>query len=885
MKDRFQRSVSEMNSKMLSVVIVLMMCLPALAVVGPQDGDGQTVPDHPDAPVPDMKGHDGPVCAAGTVLVRDSDFSEDELTVGHTDVRSVYPGSGWYEVTLPEGADEDAAVEELLSTGNFDEVVRDVMMTVPADVLGGPQDGSGDSHLEDMGITEAWDILESEGKDRYGSRDVVVAVVDTGADLKHEALKDNIWVNEGEIPGNGIDDDGNGFVDDVHGWNFCEDNNRIYDTLGHGTHVSGIVAGHVGDTVIGAAPGCTVMPVKISLSSGLMASSDIYAGIRYAVDNGADIVNLSLGGYEGVEYFWNLIEDVGDRCLLTVAAGNDTFCINPEHGGMHKTGVDFLIAHRNVLSVMNAEQGGKTAAESSNYDDIHYGRYELDTYAVGTDIYSCLPGGGYGSMTGTSMAAPSVAGIAALLLTHDPDMTPAELRAAVAMSGDIHPYVDAMGREDAHTMCDAADALNAERRPDIGLLGHREYTEGVTGAVAGKDCRIGIGLVNLGFEAESVVCTLSSDDPYVEVHGGALMFGHMDADSAVEGGFGSAGSLGFDVTVSPDCPADHLLELEVTVSCDGYGPRTYGIAFHTDNTVRLESLTGGRTVMGADRNYVLDHDITVAEGAELVFGEGCQIEFRGTGGHMPVLTVHGTLVMEGSDSSPVVMSSESGASIVLGSPDAVILLDHCTSDGILLGGVGTASEGITVRDSQLAVDLPSVTDAVFRFDAMERSSLTCSVPEVRTGDMFRSMLCTRAVDTVTMDPDSSVTQTLVEVGYGGCRTEFHLAGSIIESVFTNATAIRPGQVSFDADPDTVHEQVCFHNALEPLTPFEDNCRYWKLPTQDIWPFIVDVTRSAIHSLESLSNRVTFTMNGQMSWVGSFQYLQLSSNGVRGSRAL
>ncbi|MCB0371363.1 MAG: S8 family serine peptidase, partial [Bdellovibrionales bacterium] len=143
--------------------------------------------------------------------------------------------------------------------------------------------------LKKINTEDAWDLTQGEG--------VVVAVVDTGLDLTHADIAENVWTNEGEIPGNGIDDDQNGYIDDVHGWDFGDQDNDVDDFQGHGTHVAGTIAavGNNSEGIIGVAPKSKIMPVKGFSSYGGGTTSSLAAAIVYAAMNGADVISNSWG--------------------------------------------------------------------------------------------------------------------------------------------------------------------------------------------------------------------------------------------------------------------------------------------------------------------------------------------------------------------------------------------------------------------------------------------------------------------------------------------------------------------------------------------------------------------------------------------------------------
>lgn len=275
----------------------------------------------------------------------------------------------------------------------------------------------------DAGALEAW---------RYGtgSADVVVAVIDSGVDLDHEDLAENLWVNEGETPGNGIDDDGNGVVDDVHGYDAIANSGNPDDDLGHGTHVAGII-GAVGDNDRGVAGmnwTTRIMPLKFLGPGGGGQTSDAIACIDYILkmkERGANVrvVNCSWGSTERSAALEEAINRaIKSGVLVVCAAGND--------------GVDtdatphYPSAYTNMGILSVAALGpSESLAPFSNYGEL-----SVDIAAPGVDILSTLPDGAYGFASGTSMASPFVAGMAALVASAAPD-TPLELIRARVLDG------------------------------------------------------------------------------------------------------------------------------------------------------------------------------------------------------------------------------------------------------------------------------------------------------------------------------------------------------------------------------------------------------------------------------------------------------------------
>ncbi|MBK1879256.1 S8 family peptidase [Pelagicoccus mobilis] len=252
--------------------------------------------------------------------------------------------------------------------------------------------------LEAIDAPEGW-------KFETDSREVIVAVVDTGIDYRHPDLAANLWTNPGEIAGNGIDDDGNGFVDDVHGYDFGDDDGDIMDTYGHGTHVSGIIGavGNNGVGISGVSWRADIMGVKVMNSRGAIYFDALVEGIAYAVEMGALVINVSLGGgwYDAsLKQIIDFAESQG--VVVVVSAGNDYRSID----AVPKYPASFL--NENILAVGASDSSDRVARFSN------YGSRSVDLFAPGRHVLSLVPGAGYRYCSGTSMAAPFVSGAIAL---------------------------------------------------------------------------------------------------------------------------------------------------------------------------------------------------------------------------------------------------------------------------------------------------------------------------------------------------------------------------------------------------------------------------------------------------------------------------------------
>ncbi|MGD2147809.1 MAG: S8 family peptidase [Anaerolineae bacterium] len=263
----------------------------------------------------------------------------------------------------------------------------------------------------------AWDLFT-------GSQDVVIAVIDMGVDLVHPDLQSQLWTNAGEVPGNGQDDDGNGYADDVHGWDFVNWDGDPQDDHGHGTHVAGIAAATAdnGTGVAGVGFNSGVMAIKAGNgATGSVRYSAIAQSLYYAADNGADVINLSVGGYTSVSYLRDAVNYAWSKgCVLVGAVGND-----------NTDSRFYPAAYDNVIGVSGTTQSDAKASWSNYGSQVSvaapgYGIYS--TYWMGTSTY--------GYLSGTSMAAPHVAGLAALLFAQDGSRTNADVRSLVEETAD-----------------------------------------------------------------------------------------------------------------------------------------------------------------------------------------------------------------------------------------------------------------------------------------------------------------------------------------------------------------------------------------------------------------------------------------------------------------
>ena len=258
--------------------------------------------------------------------------------------------------------------------------------------------------LNAIGASTAWNYTT-------GSNQIIVAVVDTGVDYTHPDLAANIWRNTGEVAGNGADDDGNGYIDDYYGYNFNASNSNPMDDNGHGTHVAGIIGG-VGNNATGVAGvnwNVQIMSLKFMSASGSGSTSGAVSAINYAVNMGAKVINNSWGGSGYSAALASAIQYAQSRGVIVVnAAGNSS--TNVDSSPYYPASFNY----GNTLTVAASDQSNNLASFSN------FGSDTVDIAAPGVSIISTINSNRYAYYSGTSMAAPYVAGAAALVWSRNP---------------------------------------------------------------------------------------------------------------------------------------------------------------------------------------------------------------------------------------------------------------------------------------------------------------------------------------------------------------------------------------------------------------------------------------------------------------------------------
>ncbi|MCF6437025.1 S8 family serine peptidase [Pseudoalteromonas sp. MMG022] len=349
----------------------------------------------------------------------------------------------------------------------------------------------------DIDAPEAWDIS-------VGSRDVIVGVIDTGVDHTHPDLAANMWVNPNEIAGDGIDNDGNGYIDDVHGINAITGVGDPMDDQGHGTHVSGTIGalGNDGTGVAGVNHEVSIVGCKFLDASGSGTTSDAIKCIDYLVglrEAGVDIrvSNNSWGGGGFSQALADALTASEEAGILFVAAAGNSAVDNdssPHYPSSYE--------HESVLAV----------ASTTHTDDMssfsQWGLTSVDLGAPGSAILSTVPGGGYSSYSGTSMATPHVAGAAALTLSVNPTLTTAELKAILMDSGDDNAALN--GKVVSGKRLNVANALEAAD-PEPGF--RLSVTPMSQEIVAGESANYNFDVLSVADWTGEIALTVESELP------------------------------------------------------------------------------------------------------------------------------------------------------------------------------------------------------------------------------------------------------------------------------------------------------------------------------------------------------------------------------------
>ena len=488
--------------------------------------------------------------------------------------------------------------------------------------------------LTKIGAPAAWDV-------QTGSPTVTIAIVDSGIDRTHADLQPNLWVNPGEVAGNGIDDDNNGLVDDVHGWDFVNEDNDPADDNGHGTQVAGVAsaATNNGTGIAGACWHCKLMAVKVMSILGTANYSDIAQGVIYAAQKGAKVINLSLGGYsfssallEAVQYALN-----EKNAVVVAGAGNDD------------TDAPFYpAAYTEVIAVAGTDQDDHKSAISN------FGEW-VDLAAPAVDIQTTFMGGSsYGPVDGTSMSAPFVSGVAGLLLSEHSDWSSALVRLQMQHTADpldtLNPsYAGLLGSG----RIDAGSALTTAPHPLLTISEKLVNGDPLGRPTPGESATLELTLTNDWLDAFGVTGKLSTTDATVTITQANADFGSILAGNS------GTGSPAYTFSVALAAGYDHPISFTLQLTANG-GAYTASLAF-TIKTRSAEEQVGGtigeNTTWTNDKTYIVTSNVGVAPDATLTIEPGTDVLFNGEYS----LNVGGQLIADGTEAAPIRFLSNTGS--------------------------------------------------------------------------------------------------------------------------------------------------------------------------------------------------------------------------------
>ncbi len=519
-------------------------------------------------------------------------------------------------------------------------------------------------YLDAYGVKQLWN------KPIVNPKRPVIAIIDTGVDMTHPDIAPNLWTNQAEAEGeSGYDNDGNGFKGDVHGWDFINNTPNVKDFNMHGTHVAGIAAAaNNGIGIIGANPQALIMPISVMQSDGTGDVATIVKGINYAAQNGADVLNMSLGTYANSRALRQALEKAYQTTVIVAAAGNDGKCINSNHHPNPHYGAApmFPAAYSFVLGVQALQQNG-TLAVFSNFDDDGNTfssvttmqdpdgfNYELK--APGTSMLSTIPGGKYKALQGTSMAAPLVAGaISALKMVKQYDTQE-------ILWGDL-----------LHTN-NIAQAYAVTKRPaelDLMKIMYRErkeLTEQTEEDYSG-DGRIDAGetvslypVIRTTFGAASnIKMYLAMGDEFEDPNTVQILTG---ADNKVDFGlhldaYGKGVSLNpLKLEVAENVADGRHIKMKFVATCDETNTIYEGLfTMVVDNVAKLSGLIKNNTTLTSDKIWLVTDQLAINNNVTLTIEPGTTIKFEENKG----ITNFGKLIAHGTPEKPInLLPKESG---------------------------------------------------------------------------------------------------------------------------------------------------------------------------------------------------------------------------------
>ena len=630
---------------------------------------------------------DSDICAEYDL--KDVEFILETKAENTAEKDGMTPYKTFYEATTSE--DVWATVDKLSDNENILSAEPDFVWekTDTTTVAATDEEINAETHFPCMDVTGVWKDCFDPAKKEAPGKGTVVAVIDTGVDYTHKDLADNIWVNEGEIPGNGIDDDGNGYVDDVHGVDFVDGDSDPMDEHGHGTHVAGIIAMTPGNGGgVGVAYGAKIMCVRAGQANGSFASSDIAKAIKYAADNGADVINMSFGGTGRSYLVESALQDAFPSCVLVAAAGNDGLPTNDaKQAGYLFTEDIYPAGYKYVIGVM-ATDNNKSLAYFSNWDFKEGSGCEYEMAAPGVGIYSTLPGNRYACWSGTSMATPNVAAAAAILRSKYTDKSKYSSRyimgqlcsATTSRAYGFRSYPELNIR----------DSLTRQAHPNLTLdevytLDYQDVSSANNGdgiAQPGETIDMGIAVWNRWGAATDVTVEVDaiSDggvaNKYVEFINDEVKLSDVGTFASVNNGFtytdekltGISNPIRFKI--KEGTPNDIQITFNISITAKNGLDESDGNLYSSSasytltvqNGVALSGIINEDMTLTNDKLWIVENNVLIPEGVTVTVEPGTRIQFWSAdpnnkyGANANVyLQVEGRFIAEGTEEQPIEM--------------------------------------------------------------------------------------------------------------------------------------------------------------------------------------------------------------------------------------
>ena len=643
---------------------------------------------------------DSDICAEYDL--KDVEFVLETKAENTAEKDGMTPYKTFYEATTSE--DVWATVDKLSDNENILSAEPDFVWekTDTTTVAATDEEINAETHFPCMDVTGVWKDCFDPAKKEAPGKGTVVAVIDTGVDYTHKDLADNIWVNEGEIPGNGIDDDGNGYVDDVHGVDFVDGDSDPMDEHGHGTHVAGIIAMTPGNGGgVGVAYGAKIMCIRAGQANGSFASSDIAKAIKYAADNGADVINMSFAGTGKSFLVETALQDAFPSCVLVAAAGNDSLPTTEAKRYGYLIAEDFYPAgYKYVLGVM-ATNNNQSLAYFSNWDFLEGQNCEYEMAAPGVNIYSTLPGNRYACWSGTSMATPNVSAAAAILRSKYTDKSKYSSRYIMGqLCSATSSRVDFWGKlGDYHIypVLNIRDSLTKQAQPNLTLdeiytLDYQDVSSVNNGdgiAQPGETIDMGIAIWNRWGAATDVTVKVDADslggvaNKYVEFINDEVRLSDVGTFASVNNGFtytdekltGVSNPIRFKI--KEGTPNDIQITFNFTITAKNGLDEKDTVVYTTNpkpsytlivqNGVALSGIINEDMTLTNDKLWILENNVLIPEGVTVTVEPGTRIQFWSAdpnnkyGANSKVyLQVEGRFIAEGTEEQPIEMYSGKG---------------------------------------------------------------------------------------------------------------------------------------------------------------------------------------------------------------------------------